>query len=31
VNDFVEAWNKVIMLYRFDVAQAHHGRAVASR
>ena len=31
VNDFVEAWNKVMMLDRFDVAQAHHGRAVASR
>jgi catalase-peroxidase len=31
VNDFVEAWNKVMMLDRFDVAQSHHGAAVASR
>ena len=31
VNDFVDAWNKVMMLDRFDVAQPHHGTAVASR
>jgi catalase-peroxidase len=31
VNDFVDAWNKVMMLDRFDVARAHHGTAVASR
>ena len=31
VNDFVDAWNKVMMLDRFDVAKAHHGTAVASR
>jgi catalase-peroxidase len=31
VNDFVDAWNKVMMLDRFDVAQFHHGTAVASR
>jgi catalase-peroxidase len=31
VNDFVDAWNKVMMLDRFDVAKAHHATAVASR
>jgi catalase-peroxidase len=31
VNDFVDAWNKVMMLDRFDVGQAKHGTAVASR
>ena len=31
VNDFVDAWNKVMMLDRFDVAPAQHGTAVASR
>jgi catalase-peroxidase len=31
VNDFVDAWKKVMMLDRFDVAQAQHGTAVASR
>jgi catalase-peroxidase len=31
VNDFVDAWNKVMMLDRFDIAKAHHGTAVASR
>ncbi len=31
VNDFVAAWNKVMMLDRFDVAQHQHGTAVASR
>jgi catalase-peroxidase len=31
VNDFVDAWNKVMMLDRFDVADAQHGTAVASR
>ena len=31
VNDFVAAWNKVMMLDRFDVMQTPHGTAVASR
>ncbi|HSN52321.1 MAG TPA: catalase/peroxidase HPI, partial [Woeseiaceae bacterium] len=31
VNDFVAAWNKVMMLDRFDIAQASQGTAVASR
>ncbi len=31
VNDFVAAWNKVMMLDRFDVAEAQHDRAMASR
>ena len=31
VNDFVAAWNKVMMLDRFDVARAHEGTAVAAR
>ena len=31
VNDFVDAWNKVMMLDRFDVADSQHGMAVASR
>jgi catalase-peroxidase len=31
VNDFVDAWNKVMMLDRFDVMQAPQGTAVASR
>ena len=31
VNDFVNAWNKVMMLDRFDVAQPAQGTAVASR
>ena len=31
VNDFVAAWNKVMMLDRFEVAKSHHGKAVASR
>jgi catalase-peroxidase len=31
VNDFVAAWNKVMMLDRFDVAPAPEGTAVASR
>jgi catalase-peroxidase len=31
VNDFVDAWKKVMTLDRFDVAQKQHGTAVASR
>jgi catalase-peroxidase len=31
VNDFVEAWNKVMMLDRFDVPQMRQGTTVASR
>jgi catalase-peroxidase len=31
INDFVDAWNKVMMLDRFDVAAARHDTAVASR
>jgi catalase-peroxidase len=31
VNDFVDAWNKVMMLDRFDVARPQQGTAVASR
>jgi catalase-peroxidase len=31
VNDFVDAWKKVMTLDRFDVSQAEHGTAVASR
>jgi catalase-peroxidase len=31
VNDFVDAWNKVMMLDRFDVMQGPQGTAVASR
>ena len=30
-KDFVDAWNKVMMLDRFDVTQNHQGTAVASR
>ena len=31
VNDFVDAWKKVMTLDRFDVAEARQGMAVASR
>ncbi len=31
VNDFVDAWKKVMTLDRFDVPQSQHGTAVASR
>jgi catalase-peroxidase len=31
VNDFVDAWKKVMTLDRFDVPQMQHGAAVASR
>jgi catalase-peroxidase len=31
INDFVDAWNKVMMLDRFDVPRRDHGTAVASR
>jgi catalase-peroxidase len=31
INDFVDAWNKVMMLDRFDVPRSHQGTAVASR
>jgi catalase-peroxidase len=31
VNDFVDAWTKVMTLDRFDVAQAEQGTTVASR